>query len=74
MNTDIVIYLTALFFLFFGWLTAAVIYGRRYHNHIKQCNKHALDAYNSGVQDGRSDILQDPEAIKKAYTYFFLTN
>lgn len=74
MNTDIVIYLTALFFLFFGWAVAAVTYGRRYYKFIKPLKEQLKYEYEDGYNAGQASILQDPEAIKKAYTYFFLTN
>lgn len=74
MNTDVAIYLTALSFLFFGWITAAVIYGRRYHKHVKLHMELMAQQWETAFDAGQESILESPEIIKEAYTYFFLSN
>lgn len=69
MNTDLALYLMLLLGLLFGYIPAAVIYGRRYYTLIKQMRYEYEDGYNAG-QDA---VLQNPEMIRKAYAYHFMS-
>jgi hypothetical protein len=69
MNTDLALFLMLLIGLLFGYIPAAVIYGRRYYTLIKQMRYEYEDGYNAG----QDQALQDPELVRKAYVYHFQT-
>lgn len=71
MNTDLAIYLTAIVFLFMGYLFATIEYRKKLRNLKRNAKKRTEEEDLFMYESGWNSALSSPHHVKKAFQFHF---